>query len=358
MPGVTPRGRVLAALAFEETDIVPYQIDIDEAVASRLAEHYGSTRFADRIVNHLPRYVVEPPKQWLSQDIFVDDFGCVQRVGNIWHGEDYPLKHPSLRGYTFPDLTKSNLFDGAQAFLSANRGYFTACALNIMLDNRAWMLRGMENYLMDMEDNPTFVEELLDGLLDLNLHVIDQMAHYAFDCLRFADDWGSQRGLLIGAPRWRKFLKPRLKRIFQRGRELGFVIAVHSCGDITEIIPDLIDMGVQIINPFQPEAMDVLDLKRRYGRHVCFNGGISTQQTLPHGSVDDVRDEVAACIRILGKGGGYIMGPAKPILPDVPLPNAVALIDTIVSQPAAGRTGLSDNELASVLARVYSAYHA
>ncbi len=358
MPSATPRSRVLKALAFEEADIVPYQIEIDEAAASRLAEHYGSANFADRIVNHLPRYVVEPRKQWLAPDVFVDDFGCVQRVGNIWHGEDYPLKRPSLRGYTFPDLTKSGLFDGAQAFLAANKGHFTACALNIMLDNRAWMLRGMENYLMDLEDNPTFVEELLDGLLDLHLRVIDRMAHYSFDCLRFADDWGGQRGLLMGAPRWRKVLKPRLKRIFQRGRELGFVIAIHSCGGITEIIPDLIDMGVQIINPFQPEAMDVLDLKRRYGTYVCFNGGISTQQTLPRGSVDDVRNEVAACMRLLGKGGGYIMGPAKPILPDVPLANAVALIEAVINQSPNDRHTESDHHLASVLSGVYSAYHA
>jgi uroporphyrinogen decarboxylase len=356
MPPTTPRSRVLQALAYEEADIVPYQIDIDETVAGKLAAHYGDAGFADRIVNHLPRYAVEPRQRWLSPDVFVDEFGCVQRVGNIWHGEEYPLKHPSLRGYTFPDLTKSGLFDGAPAFLAANKDHFTACALNVMLDNRAWMLRGMENYLMDMEEHPAFVEELLDGLLDVNLRLIEQMAQYRFDCLRYADDWGGQRGLLMGAARWRRFLKPRLAKMFRRGRELGFVIAIHSCGAVSEIIPDLIDVGVQIINPFQPEAMDVLDLKRRYGKHVCFNGGISTQQTLPRGSVADVRAEVAACIRLLGKGGGYIMGPAKPILPDVPLANAVALIEEIVAQPGASQ--YTEQHLASVLSGVYSAYHA
>ena len=358
MPDMTPRGRVLKALAFEETDIVPYHIDIAEDVIPRLAEYYGTANFAERIVNHLPRYVVEPRKHWISSDVFIDDFGCVQRVGNIWRGEEYPLKNPSLRGYTFPDLTKNEYYEGVEAFLAANKDYFTTCSLAIMLDNRAWMLRGMENFFMDLEDNPSFVEDLLDNLLDIHLRVLDRLANYPFDSLRLADDWGGQRGVLIGAARWRKFIKPRLERIFQRGRELGFVMAVHSCGGISEIIPDLIGMGVQIVNPLQPEAMDVLEIKRRYGKHICLNGGISTQQTLPRGSVDDIRDEVAACIRLLGKGGGYIMSPAKPILPDVPLANAAALIEAVTNQSPDGQHTNSDGALAEVLSRVYNAYHA
>jgi uroporphyrinogen decarboxylase len=358
---MTPRIRVLKALAFEETDIVPYHIDIAEDVAPRLAEYYGdygAANFATHVVNHLPRYVVEPRKRWLSPDVFVDDFGCVQWVGNIWRGEEYPLKNPSLRGYTFPDLTRDEYYEGVELFLTANKDYFTTCSLAIMLDNRAWMLRGMEKFFLDLEDNPAFVEDLLDNLLDVHLRVLDRLAHYPFDSLRLADDWGGQRGVLIGAARWRQFIRPRLERIFQRGRELGFVMAVHSCGGITEIIPDLIAIGVQIINPLQPEAMNVLEVKRRYGKQVCLNGGISTQQTLPQGSVDDVRNEVAACIRLLGKGGGYIMGPAKPILPDVPLANAVALIEALVNQSPYERYRKSDDELANILSRVYGSYHA
>jgi uroporphyrinogen decarboxylase len=98
------------------------------------------------------------------------------------------------------------------------------------------------------------------------------------------------------------------------------------------LIPDLIEIGVSILNPLQPEAMDVLEIKRRYGKDLCFNGGISTQITLSRRTEQDVRREVAACLRYLGKGGGYVIAPAKAILPDVPLENAAALIDSLVNQ--------------------------
>ncbi len=98
---------------------------------------------------------------------------------------------------------------------------------------------------------------------------------------------------------------------------------IHSDGDVTELIPDLIEMGVQILNPVQPEVMDIVDIKRRYGRDLCLNGGVSNQLTLPRGTVEQVRREVDACINLLGKGGGYILSPAKSIMSDVPLENAV-----------------------------------
>jgi hypothetical protein len=128
---------------------------------------------------------------------------------------------------------------------------------------------------------------------------------------------------------------------------------VHSDGDVSDLVPDLIEIGVQILNPVQPEAMNVLEIKRIYGREICLNGGISTQLTLPLGTPQEVEREVISCLRILGERGGYVAGPAKAIMGDVPLANAVALIDTLLCQPVS----IAQKGNTETLRRVYAAYH-
>jgi uroporphyrinogen decarboxylase len=347
-------------MAFEETDIVPYDIRIDDPVLPRLIDHFGDPDFERRLVNHLPFHqTYEKNVRWTAPDYYVDDFGTGWRIANIPRIEHYPLQAPSLRGYQFPDLTAEEYFRGVEDFFAHHREYLTFCADAHGFFDKGWHLRGMENWLMDFVLNPGFVQELLDALVDVHLRLVDCIATYPFDGIRFADDWGSQQGITIGADRWRKSIKPGLKRIFSRARDKGLIVMVHSDGNITEIVPDLIDMGAQILNPLQPEAMNVLEIKRLYGRHLCLNGGISTQYTLPRGTSQDVQREVEACLRYLGRSGGYVISPSKPILPDVPSANAYALIEAIVNQPIVNR--LDDADLlpdrVDALWRVYSAFH-
>lgn len=202
----------------------------------------------------------------------------------------------------------------------------------ISLFERAWTLRGMENILMDMVLNPDFVEELLDRILDWNLAIIEQAAQYDIDGCRFGDDWGQQQGLIMGPKLWRKFLKPRLAGMYERVREKGRSAFIHSCGDVREIFPDLIEIGVNVFNPFQPEVMDVYEMKKKYGTELCFYGGLSTQRTLPYGTPHDVGGEARRLMKEIGVGGGYILGPAHSIPKDVPLENMLALIEMVQSQ--------------------------
>ena len=355
----TPRDRILMALAFQEADIVPYHLMIDAAVRPRLASYYGDAGFEQQITNHLPFFNLEPKTYWTSPDSYVDSFGCTWRSGNSPHLEQAPLQAPSLNGYRFPDLLEADTFQDVEEFFARYDRHFTLCGMAHGFFDRGWSLRGMENFLADFVTNPLFVEELFEALANIYIDLIDHIAAYPFDGIRFGDDWGFQRGVLIGGKRWRKFVKPGLRKIFGRAREKGLAVMVHSDGDITELIPDLIEIGVQILNPLQPEAMDVLEIKRRYGRDLCLNGGISTQFTLPRGTQQDVRCEVNACLHHLGKGGGYVISPAKAILPDVPLENAAALIDALVHQPGAPaeHEGLKINEPAEVIRRAYTEFH-
>ena len=355
----TPRDRILMSLAFQETDIVPYHLMIEATVRPLLASYYSDAEFEQQIINHLPFFNLEPKIHWTSHNLYVDAFGCTWRAGNSPHLEQAPLQAPCLKAYRFPDLLEPETFKDVGEFFNRYNQHFTLCGIAHGFFDRGWSLRGMENFLVDFITNPLFVEELFEALTNIYLDLIDHIATYPFDGIRFGDDWGFQRGVLIGCRRWRKYVKPGLRKIFGRAREKGLAVMVHSDGDITELIPDLIEIGVQILNPLQPEAMDVLEIKRRYGRELCLNGGISTQFTLPRGTEQDVRREVNACLHYLGKGGGYVISPAKAILPDVPLANAVALIDALANQRIAPGEyeGRNINEEAEVLRRVYAEFH-
>ena len=193
----------------------------------------------------------------------------------------------------------------------------------------------MERVMMDMYDNASFVHELLDNLEAICLAVIDRLLKEfgdKIDAIGFSDDMDGQHNMLISPEAWRRFLKPHQKRLYERIQSAGKIVYLHTCGHVVPIVGELIDIGVDMLQPIQPETMDIFSLKAKYGRHLCFAGGISTQHTLPYGTPDQVRAETTRCLEVMGKGGGYIVAPAKPILPGVPLENAVALIDTITGQ--------------------------
>jgi uroporphyrinogen decarboxylase len=189
---------------------------------------------------------------------------------------------------------------------------------------------------MDLVDQPAFVEALLDGLMQMHLDALDKILPLPFDSIRFGDDFGAQKGLIMGLRYWRRYLRPRLAKMYGKARAAGKIVSIHSCGDNSEILGDLIDIGVQIFNPAQPEANDLPTLKKRYGKNITFEGGIGTQATLPLGTPDEVREEVRRCRRELGPGGGLIMTTTKPIRPDVPTENAVACVETLIAEAHRG----------------------
>ncbi len=331
---MAPRDRVLAALRHEETDIVPYNIAIEPDVAERVTAHYGSDEWRSRIVQHFAGAGINWRKEDLDEDHYVDRWGTVWREGNIFHAEDVPLKEPSLKGYEFPDLCTEEQLRPADNLAADNPGKFTLFTMGLMMFERSWAMRGMENILVDLLEHESFCHELYDALMQAHLDVIAALVrrNAKLDAISFGDDFGQQRGLIMGVPLWRKYLKPRLATMYGAAHEQGWYVHIHTCGDVSDIIGDLIEIGVDILNPFQPEAMDTRRLKREYGERITFNGGISTQRALPFGTPDDVRHEVHECTELLGKGGGYLMEPNKPIMSDVPTENAVAAIETITQQ--------------------------
>jgi uroporphyrinogen decarboxylase len=160
------------------------------------------------------------------------------------------------------------------------------------------------------------------------------------DILYLADDFAAQRGLTMAPAQWRQFLKPRYAALFAFGKRSGLPIWFHSCGDITAVLPDLIEIGMDVWETVQLHAlpMSPAELKRQYGRDITFFGGVNTQ-ALPFRTPNQVQEEVQRCIAGLGESGGYICGPDHHIKPDVPAANAVALFDTAREYRRSGYTG-------------------
>jgi uroporphyrinogen decarboxylase len=152
------------------------------------------------------------------------------------------------------------------------------------------------------------------------------------DGMRFGDDWGQQRGLIMGPALWRKYILPRVAKLYGLVRARGKRVFIHSCGQIEELFPDLVAAGVDVFNPFQPEVMDVESVKARYGSDLTFFGGISTQKTLPYGTEAQTREETKRLIDRIGKGGGYIAAPAHDIPKDAKPENVAAMLEVLRSQ--------------------------
>jgi uroporphyrinogen decarboxylase len=331
---LTPKERVQAALAYEETDIVPYDVILEPEVEDCLNDYYGNDEWECKVQKHLA--IVSYPI-WAKVEP-VDDVFIMDEYGAVWdfsrrpfHLVEFPFKEPSLEAYDFGAVMQVVL-DGldessAEIIIRDNPDKFVLGQLNFGLFERSWMLRGFENVLIDSIQNPAFYEELLDRILEMQLALVDKLCEMPVDGIFLGDDWGDQRGVILGPDRWRRFIKPRTAKLYERIRSAGKVVLTHCCGNVFDIIPDMIEMGLDVLESLQPEAMDVYAIKRKYGKNLRLWGGLGTQQVLPFGSPQEVRDEIHRLIKEFGKGGGYILAPAKPLMEDIPAENAAAVIE-------------------------------
>ncbi len=331
---MTRKERVIAAMNHQETDIIPYQMDCLSAAERKLKGWFGDVDLNEVIGNHIAMFEPSYYSIFKTEDIdktkFRDAFGAVwelkpnEDIGTVISN---PLKEPTLKGYEFPDPEKVMELEGVTSFLEKNNDKFLIGAIGFSLYERAWILRGIEPVLFDFLENPLFIEELFDRIIDFNLVITKRLCRFPVDAFHFGDDWGQQHGLIIDPEMWRSVFKKRLKKLYDAVHDAGVPVSIHSCGDITDIIPDLIEIGVNMITPLQAEALDFNFLKREYGKYLTFWGGVSTQRTMPYGTPDEVRTEIRKLKRILGKDGGYILAPSHELQGDVPLENMLAFIE-------------------------------
>jgi len=333
---VTPRERVLAAVEHREPDVVPYQVSFTQPAFARMVDATGDPDFAAKIGNHLAVAEAEPPDAWteVRPGYMQDEFGVIwNRTVDPDIGVPYNrvVTEENVSRVAFPDPDAAGRCDSVAA-LARETQRATMVALGFSLFERAWTLTGMTELLVAMATGDPLADVLLDRILEWNLAVLDRVLTHDFDIMHFGDDWGQQHGLIMGPGHWRRFIRPRVARMYAACRDAGKIVSIHSCGDIKEILPDLVEIGVNVFNPFQPEVIDPRWAKREFGDRLCFWGGVSTQKTLPFGTPEDVVAEVTGLLRDVGAGGGYICAPAHAIPGDAPAENMQALIETLKNQ--------------------------
>ena len=220
------------------------------------------------------------------------------------------------------------MLDDARRVVAGQAGErFVAPNLGFALFERAWALRGFERFLTDMALDPGYAEALLDRVVDIQLVLIERYLEIGVDGGYFGDDYGAQKGLLFSPATWRRMIKPRLARLFAPFRAAGLPILMHSDGQIQAILPDLVEIGLTVLNPVQPEVLDQRQLRDQYAGPLAFYGGISTQTVLPHGRPDDVAAAVRACRADLAPDGtGLMLAPSHRMMSDIPLENVDAML--------------------------------
>ena len=335
---LTNREWVRTAIAHRQPPAVPFNFSVTPPAQAMLQKHYGTqdVKAAARVpvrtascTSIKPQYA--PPARY--GPTVKDEFGVVWSTSDIDRGSPIgpPLREPSLAGCTFPDPAAAYRFEHLAQWCSLNHEHFTIIWVGDLWE-RATFLRGMENILLDVAAEPQFVRALLRQLADYILRTMQILfERFEFDAIALSDDYGTQRGMLISPDCWRRLIRPLLVEIFALARKHGRCTFLHSCGNVEPIIPDLCEIGLHILHPIQPEAMDIYMLKREYGRDLTFCGGLRTQDLLPRGTPPQIRDEVRRLKHEMGAGGGYILEPGITVQADVPLENMVAMIEEMMN---------------------------
>ena len=334
---MTAKERVKMALRHEQPDICPYNIGFTQGAHEKMVAYYGDAEFVAKLGNHLAMLDPVPPDAWveIQPDLWRDQFGVVwnrtidKDIGNP-DGLIFP--EPSLGDYEWPDPDDPRRWENFGERVAAVEDKFVAMEIGFSLFERAWTMRGMVNLMIDMQEHPGFVDDLLDTITEFNLGLIRRAVEYPIDCVHCGDDWGQQQGMLMGPKLWRRFIKPRLALMYGAVRSAGKTVSIHCCGDVYEVFPDLIEIGLEMFNPFQPEVIDVYAAKREYGKDLTFYGGVSTQRLLPYATPEQVKAEAQELMREIGRDGGYIIAPAHSTPKDVPAENLAALIEAVQEQ--------------------------
>ena len=329
---MTRREVVINALCHKETDRIPYHFEFTAQEEDKVLQNTDKEAFYSQYGGYLHyfQYWGYPTEKEDRKGYFTDDFGVTwNRTGadkDIGVIDEPIISDPDISLYPTPYLNEARIREECEQLLATKGDKFCFAGIGFSVFERLWSYLGMENALVYMITDPDFVHELLDKILEHNLKVIDIFNEYPFDGIYFGDDWGQKRGMIMGAPLWREFIKPRIEAMYRRVKESGKFVLQHSCGDIGDVFDDLIEIGLDCYQTVQPEIYDLAEIKAKYGSRLSFWGTISTQQALPHLSPAEIERVISDTVAIMKQGGGFILAPTHAIPQDVPGENVMAML--------------------------------
>ncbi len=354
------RDRVKASLNHEQPDRCPIQISFTPEFAERLIKdlglisgkghnpHGGGNPYILEIATEQDMLLTSvgwANSYYQKDDEYVDEWG----IG--WKKSFYetpfgkgayteiavnPLAvDGAIESYCPPDPHRSEIYEQAKSMVASYKDdYYTVGVAVTTIFETAWALRGLERLLMDLAINPQLAERILDIPYLYHLEVAKKLTCLGVDMIWLGDDVGTQKGMLIAPDMWRHFLKPRMKNLVAKIKEINpaVKVAYHCDGKIFDIIEDLIEIGIDVLNPVQPGCMDPAVVKEAYGDRLCFWGTVDEQHTLPFGSTVEVKNEIKNRLENVGKNGGLILGPTHHVQLDTPLENFYSMVEAVLDK--------------------------
>ena len=345
---MTHKQRLLAAINHEEPDRVPlcawYTPEAERMLLRHLGVNSDQTETYQAAGGPLPILMdhdfliswIGPCTSYYSNNNaeYTDEWGIGWKWFKNSSGGAYTeiVRHPladirDLRELTLPDFSRVDRYDGVRQLIAQyGREYGIMGGAACTLFELAWYLLGMQRLLMDLVGEPDFMNALLDDLARWIDVAGSKLVELGVDIIWIGDDFGTQDRMLISPQLFRQFFKPRYAKLFAKWKAINpnVKIAFHSDGYIHPIIGDLVEIGLDILNPVQPKSMDPAKIKNEFGRNLTLWGTVDIQEVMPFGSREDVINEVKLRLRTAGKGGGFIISPAHNLQPDVPLENILA----------------------------------
>jgi len=350
----------MTALNHERPDRCPMQVSFTPEFAKRVKDYLGQAIRKThnphgggntyQLERHLDEDILVTSVGWANsyyQSLepgfeYTDDWGIGWRVckyetsfgtGVYTEISDHPLSEDSaVETYKTPDPEEADLYLDAENLIANFKDEYCVVGATVTtVWETAWALRGLEKLMLDCIINPELADRILDFPFRYHLAAAKKLVEMGVDIIWIGDDVGAQNSMLISPDMWRRFLKTRMETFIREIKSINpdLKVAYHSDGDIYPIIPELIEIGVDILNPVQPASMDPARIKKEFGKNLCFWGTIDEQHTLPFGSAKDVADEVKLRLQTVGKDGGLIIGPTHHVQLDTPMENFWAMIDTI-----------------------------
>lgn len=348
------RERVLTALRRQgKPDRTPFEISWGAFTPDLMDVYKKETKsslepdeyfdFDTRSVNLNPTTKKTDFQKYFSQkfpdNLVIDEWGIGGKPGSQKHFLEYKY-HPlagcetpeEVYAYEWPDVDADYRFEGLEEKIKnfKERGYAVMGELYQTIYETAWLLRGMERFFMDFHENPEVIDAICEKLMRLRIKQAEKYAQLGVDILRLGDDVTCQNGWIFGRDNYRKYFKERHKKIVDAAKRIkpDILVFLHSDGKVYELVPELIDVGIDILNPVQPECNDLNEIVDAYGQKISFWGGIGTQSTMPFGSPEEVEKKTAETARILGKYGNLLLAPTHILEPEVPWENVLAFVKT------------------------------
>ena len=342
--------RFLAFANFEPVDRVPRKADYVESLKERLTEHFGESPDAHYDMDggrhaglsapegfQFPDYSVYHPDREAGKDGFtIDANGCGHLSHGFYHFTEYisPLRNAqSLREIEEYPIVSNETWSDENMKRNAEQAHAAGDYATVFVGHiyeNAWQVRGYEAFLVDLLTRREWAEVLLDKFCQNRVRSAAAAARAGYDCVMTGDDVANQNALMFQPGLWREVFKPRLAKVIAAAREHNPDIHIwyHSDGNVRQILDDLVEVGVTILNPVQPECMDPLAVRKRFGKRLAFDGCVGTQSTFPFGTPADMHRVVQGLVEDLdGRNGGLLLSPTHVLEPEVSIENVEAFFE-------------------------------